>query len=102
MEQDYKRLTIMLGACLGLFILPLILIAYEIIAVPENMVLPIMAISILFGILYYVVLGILASKKNRSVIKWVGISIIFSPFGHIVSFPLMLLAKPLPKSEEDA
>ena len=61
------------------------------------MKMPILSIGILFGILYYVVLGIMASKKNRSVIKWVGLSVIFSPIGHLVSYPLMLNADSLPK-----
>jgi len=97
MNSSFKNLHIMLTGCLILFIAPWVLIPYKIILVPENMKMPILSIGILFGILYYVVLGILASKKNRSVIKWVGLSIIFSPIGHIVSYPLMLNADSLPK-----
>jgi hypothetical protein len=97
MESGFKNLHIILTGCLILFIAPWILISYEIILVSENMKMPIFSISILFGLLYYVVLGILASKKNRSVIKWVGLSIIFSPIGHVVSYPLMLNADTLPK-----
>jgi len=54
---------------------------------------------VISGILYHVFLGILASKKNRSVIKWVGLSVFFAPLGLIISYPLMLWAKPLPKGE---
>ena len=97
MNSSYKNLYIMLAACLIIFITPWVLIPYEVILVPKNIKMPILALGIFFGILYYVVLGILASKKNRSVIKWVGLSIIFSPIGHIVSFPLMLNADSLPK-----
>jgi hypothetical protein len=99
MEQNFSKLNIMLSMCLVLFILPWILISYKVINVPEAMSMPILIVGLLFGFLYYVVLGILASKKNRSVIKWVGLSIIVSPIGHIVSFPLMLFAKPLPKNQ---
>jgi len=99
METTYKKLNIMLTLCLVLFILPWVLIPYKIIAVQENLSMPILIVALVFGFLYYVILGILASRKNRSVIKWVGISMIFSPVGHIVSYPLMLQAKPLPKGE---
>ncbi len=54
---------------------------------------------VISGILYHVFLGILVSKKNRSVIKWVGLSVFFAPLGLIISYPLMLWAKPLPKEE---
>ncbi len=99
MESNFKNLNIMLTVCLALFILPWVLIPYKVVRVPENMSMPILMVALLFGLLYYVVLGILASKKNRSVIKWVGLSIIVSPIGHIVSYPLMLSAKPLQKKE---
>lgn len=48
---------------------------------------------------YLIFLGRLASKKNRSVIIWVGLTIIFSPLSYIVSYPLLLTAKVLPKKE---
>ena len=99
MEQNFSKLNAMLSICLVLFILPWVLIPYKVINVPESMSMPILMVGLLFGFLYYVVLGILASKKNRSVIKWVGLSIIISPIGHIISFPLMLSAKSLPKNE---
>lgn len=99
MENQFKTLNILLTISLVLFIVPLILIPYKIISVPENMENPIILVAILFGFLYYVFLGMLASKKNRSVIKWVGLSLILSPFGTVVSYPLMLFAKPLEKNE---
>jgi hypothetical protein len=99
MEQNFSKLNIMLSMCLVLFILPWILISYKVINVPEAMSMPILIVGLLFGFLYYVVLGILASKKNRRVIKWVGLSIIVSPIGHIVSFPLIFFTKPLPKNQ---
>ena len=97
MEQNFRTLNILLTVSLVLFIVPLILIPYKIVNVPENLEMPIFLIASLFGLLYLVFLGILASKKNRSVIKWVGLTIIFSPIGHIVSYPLMLAAKPIEK-----
>jgi quinol-cytochrome oxidoreductase complex cytochrome b subunit len=99
LEQNFKKLNIMLAVCLALFVLPWILIPYKVIYVPESMSMPILMVALIFGILYCVVLGILASKKNRSVFKWVVLSIIFLPIGFIVSFLLMLSAKPLPKDE---
>ena len=97
MEQNFRRLNILLTISLFLFIVPFLLIPYEIVAVPENVKMPIFLIAVLSGLLYYVFLGILASKKNRSVIKWVGLTIIFSPFGYIISYSLILTAKPLEK-----
>jgi hypothetical protein len=99
MEQNLRTLNILLTVSLVPFIVPLILIRYKIVNVPENLEIPIILIAMLFGLLYCVFLGILASKKNRSVIKWVGLTIVFSPFGHIVSYPLMLAAKSMEKKE---
>ena len=99
MKQNFKTLNILLSLSLVLFIAPLILVPYKIISVPGSMETPVILIAILFGLLYYVFLGMLAAKKNRSVIKWVGLSIIFSPLGHIVSYPLMLTAKSIEKGE---
>ena len=101
MEGHFKTLNILLTISLVLFIVPLILIPYKIISVPENIEIPMIIVAILFGFLYYVFLGMLASKKNRSVIKWVGLSLIFSPFGTVVSYPLILFAKPLGKTEKN-
>lgn len=95
MEQNFRTLNIFLTLSLVLFIAPLILIHYKIVNVPEDLEMPIFLIALLFGLLYHLFLGILASKKNRNVIKWVGLSIIFSPIGLIVSYPLMLAAKPI-------
>ena len=97
MKSNYRNLNIMLTVCLAFFILPWVLIPYEIISVPESLSMPILGVALLFGFLYYVVLGILASKKNRSVITWVGLTVISSPFGHIISYPLMLSSEKLPK-----
>jgi len=99
MESQFKTLNILLTISLVLFIVPLILIPYKVMPVPENMENPIIVVAIIFGFLYHVFLGMLASKKNRSVIKWVAISIILSPFGTVVSYPLMLFAKPLEKNK---
>jgi len=99
-KSNYRNLNIMLTACLAFFILPWILIPYEIISVPESLHMPVLMVAMLFGFLYYIILGVLASKKNRSVIKWVGLTIIFSPIGHIVSYPLMLSSEKLPKIGE--
>ncbi len=41
------------------------------------------------GFLYYISLGILAHKNNKSFIVWVGLSMLTSPIGFIVSFLLM-------------
>ena len=95
MEHDFKTLNILLTSSLVLFIVPVILVAYKLVPVSEGFKTPIILAAMMFGLLYYVFLGMLASKKNRSVIKWIGLSIIFSPLGHIISFPLMLKAKPL-------
>ena len=97
MEQDFRTLKILLTVSLVLSIGPLILIYFKIVNVPENLEMPIFLIALIFWLLYHVFLGILASKKNLSVIKWVGLSSIFSPIGQIVSYPLMLIAKPIDK-----
>ena len=89
MEPDIRKLNIQLALCLAFFILSLVLVLL--------FGAPMFLASALFGLLYYVVLGKLASIKNRSVITWVGLSFIFSPIGFLISFPLMLLAKPLPR-----
>ena len=97
MGQTFRTLNILLTVSLVLFIAPLILIHYKIVNVPENLEMPILLIALIFWLLYHVCLGILASKKNRNVIKWVGLSMIFTPIGLIVSYPLMLAAKPIEK-----
>ena len=89
-QQSFGLLNILLTLSIILFIVPMILVPYNMISVSEEVKPTIYLVSIFFGLLYYVFLGILASKKNRSVIKWVGLSIIFSPLGHLVSYPLML------------
>ena len=99
LDQNFTKLNILLAVCLALFVLPWVLIPYKVINVPESMSMPILMVALIFGFLYCVVLGILASKKNRSVIKWVLLSIIFLPIGFVVSFLLMISAKPLPKDE---
>ena len=99
MEQDFNKLNIILSFCWVLFVLPLTPLFFKEIYLSENLSMVLLLVSMLFGFLYYVALGITASKKNRSVIKWVGLSIIFAPFGTIFSFPLMLSAKPLPRKE---
>jgi hypothetical protein len=99
MKSNYKTLNILLTICLVLFIIPWVAIPFKLIPVSDVLSMPILIAALAFGLLYYVFLGMLASKKNRSVIKWVGLSIIFSPIGHIVSYPLMLTVKTLPESE---
>lgn len=96
---NYRTLNILLTLSLLLFIAPFILIPFGIISVPESTQIPIILTALLFGLIYYVFLGMLAAKKNRSVIKWVGLSFIFSPVGYIVSYPLILIAKPIERSE---
>ena len=102
MVPDFRNLNIMLTACLTGLLLPWILILSGVIPVTESNSMSTYMTTILFGLSYYVVLGVLASRKNRSVIKWVGLSIIFSPIAFIVSYPLILLARPLPMNEYDA
>jgi len=97
MEQDSRTLNILLTVSLVLSIVPLILMHYKIVNVPENLEMLIFLIALLFWLLYHVFLGILASKKNRNVFKWVGLSMIFSPIGILVSYPLMLAAKRIEK-----
>ena len=102
MVSDFMNLNIMLTASWAGLILPWILILCGVIPVTESNSMCIYMMTILFGLLYYVVLGVLASRKNRSVIKWVGLSIIFSPIAYIVSYPLILAARPLPMNEDKA
>ncbi len=99
MENNFRTLNILLTLSLVFFLAPIILVSYKLLPVSEGLETPVILAAMMFGLLYYVFLGILASKKNRSVIKWVGLSIIFSPIGHIVSFPLILKAKPLARHE---
>jgi hypothetical protein len=94
-NDNYTNLNVWLTITLVLFIAPWVLIPYKIISVPDSIVTPVLLAALLSGLIYYVILGLLVSKKNRSVIKWVGLSFIFSPVGHIVSYVLILKAEPI-------
>lgn len=54
---------------------------------------------LLAALFYHVFLGKLASRKNRSVITWVGGSLLLTPISYLFLYPMMLNAKPLPKKE---
>jgi len=111
MRQNFKVLNILLTLSLASFIL----CTFYILSLPlphieitdgdwlnslmTGGVIVALVLWVISGILYHVFLGILVSKKNRSVIKWVGLSVFFAPLGLIISYPLMLWAKPLPKEE---
>ena len=100
MNQDFKTLNILLTVFLIIFITPWVLVPYRIISVPESMVNPVLGIAVVCGGLFYFVLARLASKKHRSVIKWVGLPIIFTLFGGpVVAYIMMLIVKPLEKTK---
>jgi hypothetical protein len=77
------------------FVIPILLLVTQVVPVPGNgdsdVLFMSMMLAMLFSfLLYYVFLGILASKNNKSVIVWVGLGILASLIGFIVSFFLML------------
>ena len=87
MKNKFKNLHIALTISFLMFIIPITGLVARIIK-PENTIFVLLMIAGL--IIFYIILGILAVKKNRSAISWVGLSIITSPIGPIVSYFIML------------
>jgi hypothetical protein len=86
-KLHFKLLTLS-WAC---FIIPLLLLILRVLPPPQEggpSFLPF--VMIIGGLGYYVFLGILASANKKSVIIWVGLSIITSPFSYFVSYPMMI------------
>ena len=89
MEQEFKKLHMALTISFLLFVLPMVVW----LAVFMH---PFLAIMSLVGILaFYIILGILAARKNRCVVCWVGLSFLTSPIGPIVAYFMMLKADTL-------
>ncbi len=98
MKNNFKKLHIALTISFLMFVLPVTGLITKIIK-PENTIF--MLLMILGIILFYIILGVLAVKKNRSAISWVGLSIITSPIGPIVSYFIMLNSDALePKNKQ--
>ena len=98
MNKDFKKLNIALTISFLLFVVPMVGLIARVIK-PDNM-LP--GLLMVIGILaFYIILGILAVKKKRSVVYWVGLSVITSPIGPIVAYFMMLNADVLEPKEKN-
>ena len=47
------------------------------------------ALLVVSGILYLICLGMLAVRTGRSMITWVGLTIILSPFSYLFAYPML-------------
>ncbi|MEW8624169.1 MAG: hypothetical protein AB2551_00280 [Candidatus Thiodiazotropha sp.] len=93
-NKSYTSLNIALTISFLIYAVPLVALIAQWIS-PESLA---PSFAIIGGaISYYIVLGVLAVKKGRSAIKWVGLSILTSPFGLIFSYFMMLNAKSVEK-----
>jgi hypothetical protein len=84
----------LLATFLG-FAIPILLLITRVIPVGEGGNLShtakfVTLVMVFSALLYYVFLGILATKNNKSVVVWVGLSVLTSPIGPFFSFFLML------------
>lgn len=103
MSNDTKKVDIqrckfyfkfLVATFLG-FAIPIVLLITRVVPVGEGGNLSLLAkvvtlIMVFSALLYYVFLGILSAKNNKSVIVWVGLSVLTSPVGPFFSFFLML------------
>lgn len=92
--QNFLSLHIALTICFLSLTAPVVGLVENYLS-PENPI----YIYIMFAgaISYYIVLGVLAAKKKRSVVLWVGLTFLGTPFGFLVSYIMMLFAKPKTK-----
>ena len=98
MNKDFKKLNIALTISFLVFVVPMVGLIARVIE-PDN-ALP--GLLMVIGFLaFYIILGIMAVKKKRSVVYWVGLSVITSPIGPIVAYFMMLNADTIKLKEEN-